>query len=96
MYRLVHTGELPPDGRHGGRGELWWRADTVAAYRACRPPQDALWTSDVAKLLGVSRESVRRRARTTLPPDGVHRGRRWWLASSVTQDPVDEAAPAPP
>ena len=52
--------------------------------------------TDAYELLGVSRESVRRRARTTLPPDGIYRGRRWWLASSIRQDPVSEATPAPP
>lgn len=82
VHRLARNGDLPPGGRHVGRGAVWWHRDTVEEYQRQRP-RDVLWMPDVAQRLGVSRETVRRLAQGSLPPDGVYRGRRWWLASRI-------------
>lgn len=82
VHRLAQNRALPAGGRHGGRGAFWWDRAAVEQYER-QQPGDVLWTSDLAQRLGVSRETVRRLAQTSLRPDGVHRGRRWWLPSRI-------------
>lgn len=80
VHRLADNGDLPEGGRHGGRRVRWWHRSTVEEYECSRPRQ-VLWSGDVAERLGVSRETVRRLSATSLPPDGIRGGRRWWLPS---------------
>lgn len=82
VHALATSGELPPGGNVGGRRVRWWHREAIEDYQR-RQPGVVLWTTDVAALLGVSRETVRRMAQTMLPPDGTHRGRRWWLPGRV-------------
>lgn len=95
VHALANSGDLPADGRLGGRRALWWHRATIEGYRA-RQPRDVLWTSDVAALLDVSRETVRRLAATTLPPDGLHRGRRFWASDRISPQRDREARQEPP
>jgi predicted DNA-binding transcriptional regulator AlpA len=86
VHALATSGELPPGGHVGGRRVRWWHRETIEDYER-KQPGDVLWTTDVAALLGVSRETVRRLAQTTLPADGTHRGRRWWSPGRVDVNP---------
>ncbi|MHA3838277.1 helix-turn-helix domain-containing protein [Terrabacter sp. AAH1] len=55
------------------------------------PPADAVRSAEAAKLLGIGQSQLHRLARSgrlppSLPPDGVYRGRRWWLPHRVGEN----------